>query len=63
MAAPARVTFVCLGNVCLSPRDFDPDVPPGSDVPDPWYGGDDDFDLALGMIRAALPELVERLAR
>jgi protein-tyrosine phosphatase len=40
-------------------RSFDPDSPPGAGVPDPYYGDDDGFDTVLGMIRAAMPGLLE----
>lgn len=39
-------------------RSFDPDAPPGSEVPDPYYGGPDGFDGVLAMVRAAMPGLV-----
>ncbi len=45
-------------------RDFDPDSPPGSSVPDPYYGGDRGFeevvDLCLAACGGLLDHLVER---
>jgi protein-tyrosine phosphatase len=40
-------------------RSFDPDALPGAEVPDPYYGGDDGFATVLGMIRAAMPGMIE----
>jgi protein-tyrosine phosphatase len=40
-------------------RSFDPDSPPGAEVPDPYYGGDDGFTTVLKMIEAAMPGLIE----
>jgi protein-tyrosine phosphatase len=40
-------------------RSFDPAAPPGADVPDPYYGGTEGFDEVLGMIRGAVPGMVE----
>ena len=40
-------------------RSFDPDSPRGAEVPDPYYGSDDGFTEVLGMIRAAMPGLVD----
>jgi len=40
-------------------RSFDPDAPPGAEVPDPYYGDDDGFTTVLEMIRAAMPEMIE----
>lgn len=34
----------------------------GEDVPDPWYGGQDDFEHALNMIEAAVDGLTRALA-
>jgi protein-tyrosine phosphatase len=42
-------------------RDFDP-VDPGSDVPDPWYGGSDGFTAVLAMVERTSVALVDRLA-
>jgi protein-tyrosine phosphatase len=40
-------------------RSFDPDAPPGAEVPDPYYGDEDGFATVLAMIRAAMPGMVE----
>jgi protein-tyrosine phosphatase len=40
-------------------RSFDPDAPPGAEVPDPYYGDDDGFATVLGMIKAAMPGMIE----
>ncbi|WP_215547481.1 low molecular weight protein-tyrosine-phosphatase [Amycolatopsis sp. CA-230715] len=40
-------------------RDFDPAAPPGSEIPDPYYGGDRGFDDVLGMIERAVPGLLD----
>ncbi len=40
-------------------RSFDPAAPDGADVPDPYYGGDDGFAEVMGMIRAAVPGMVD----
>ncbi len=40
-------------------RSFDPEAPPGAEVPDPYYGDDDGFTTVLEMIRAAMPGMVE----
>ena len=40
-------------------RSFDPDAPPGAEVPDPYYGDDTGFTAVLEMIRAAMPGLIE----
>jgi protein-tyrosine phosphatase len=40
-------------------RSFDPDSPPGAEVPDPYYGDDDGFATVLEMISAAMPGMVE----
>lgn len=41
-------------------RDFDPDAT-GSDVPDPYYGGEEGFDEVLSMVEAACRGLVDQL--
>jgi len=44
-------------------RSFDPDSVPGRDeVPDPWYGGPEDFERALITIERACQGLVGHLA-
>jgi protein-tyrosine phosphatase len=42
-------------------RDFDPRSPKGSEVPDPYYGGVEDFRKAFDMIEAACRGLLEHL--
>ena len=41
-------------------RDFDP-RDPGSDVPDPYYGGDSGFEEVLAMVERTAAALVDRL--
>lgn len=41
--------------------DFDPDLAPGTGLPDPWYGPDSDFDETLLAVEAAMPGLVSYL--
>jgi protein-tyrosine phosphatase len=41
-------------------REFDPDAT-GTDVPDPYYGGDDGFDEVLAMVEAACRGLLDHL--
>jgi len=43
-------------------RDFDP-VDPGSDVPDPYYGGDSGFEEVLAMVERTARSLVDSLER
>jgi protein-tyrosine phosphatase len=43
-------------------RDFDP-VEPGSDVPDPYYGGDSGFEEVLTMVERTSAQIVEALRR
>ncbi len=40
---------------------FDPSVPAGTGVIDPWYGDEAGFDDTLAVIEAALPGLFEHL--
>jgi protein-tyrosine phosphatase len=40
-------------------RSFDPDARGALDVPDPFGGRQQDFDVALGMVRAAVPGLLD----
>jgi low molecular weight protein-tyrosine phosphatase len=40
-------------------RSFDPDAPPGAEVPDPYYGEGDGFTAVLEMIRAATPGMID----
>jgi protein-tyrosine phosphatase len=39
-------------------RSFDPDAPPGAEVPDPYYGDDEGFTTVLEMIKAAMPGMI-----
>jgi protein-tyrosine phosphatase len=43
-------------------RDFDP-LEPGSDVPDPYYGGDSGFEEVLAMVERTAAALVAELGR
>ena len=43
-------------------RDFDPHEP-GSDVPDPYYGGDDGFEEVLAMVERTASAIVDTLRR
>jgi protein-tyrosine phosphatase len=40
-------------------RSFDPASPDGAEVPDPYYGDEDGFVEVLGMVRAAVPGLLD----
>ncbi|WP_414637526.1 low molecular weight protein-tyrosine-phosphatase [Amycolatopsis sp.] len=42
-------------------REFDPSAPPGAEVPDPYYGGDEGFEDVLAMIERAMPGLLDRV--
>ncbi len=43
-------------------RDFDPQARPGDrDLPDPWYGGHQDFVETLEVIERSMPQLLEYL--
>jgi protein-tyrosine phosphatase len=42
-------------------RDFDPDAPSGSEVPDPYYGGEHGFDEVLDLCEAACRGLLDHL--
>ncbi len=50
------------GDRVLMFRDFDP-VEPGSDVPDPYYGGDSGFEEVLTMVERTSAGIVEALRR
>lgn len=52
--APDADKFVLL-------TDFIPDAPPGSGVPDPWYGDQEGFEDTLDAIEAAMPGVLARL--
>lgn len=42
-------------------RDFDPTSPAGSEVPDPYYGGEQDFKETLRLVEAAVDGLLAEL--
>ena len=42
-------------------RDFDPASPKGSDVPDPYYGGPEGFELVLDICEVSCRALLEHL--
>ena len=44
-------------------REFDPASPPQADVPDPYYGSIDGFDLVFDICEAACRGLLDRLRR
>jgi protein-tyrosine phosphatase len=44
-------------------RSFDPASPAGASVPDPYYGGDEDFDDVVRICFAACAPLLEALRR
>jgi protein-tyrosine phosphatase len=44
-------------------RDFDPESTEGSEVPDPYYGGPEDFEIVLDVCEAACRGLLDHLAR
>lgn len=44
-------------------RSFDANSPNGASVPDPYYGGDDDFDDVVQICLAACAPLLQRLRR
>ena len=44
-------------------RDFDPLAPAGSEVPDPYYGGDAGFEEVLDLCEAACRGLLEAIRR
>ena len=48
------------GRLCLA-RDFDPAAPKGSDVPDPYYGGEGGFEHVLDLCRAACQGMIDHL--
>ena len=43
--------------------DFDVESGPGAPLPDPWYGGREDFEETLAVLERALPTLVGGLAQ
>lgn len=40
-------------------RSFDPTAGDDAEVPDPYYGGSDGFDVVLGMIERSMPSLLD----
>ena len=42
-------------------RSFDPAAPPGAPIPDPYYGGDGDFDEVLELCRVACRHLLQEI--
>jgi protein-tyrosine phosphatase len=44
-------------------RSFDPDSPPGSDVPDPYYGGPQGFDRVFDICEASCRGLLREIKR
>lgn len=44
-------------------REFDKDAEPGAEVPDPYYGGPEGFDLVFDICLAACRGLLEHLQR
>ncbi len=42
-------------------RDFDPESPKGSEVPDPYYGGDGGFERVFDICQAASEGLLAHL--
>lgn len=41
--------------------DFDPSNPPGTSVPDPYYGGDQGFETVLDMCESACQQLLDHI--
>ncbi|MGA4506863.1 low molecular weight protein-tyrosine-phosphatase [Propionibacteriaceae bacterium G1746] len=41
--------------------DFDPEANPGDPLPDPWYGGREDFEQTLAALVRSMPGLLDRL--
>jgi len=44
-------------------REFDPNSPPKSNVPDPYYGGADGFEQVLDLCEAACAGLLQHIRR
>jgi len=42
-------------------REFDPDAPPGAEVPDPYYGGPDGFEQVFDICLSACRGLLDHL--
>ena len=43
--------------------DYDPAAEPGSELPDPWYGGPEGFEDTLAAVEAAVPGVLEEVRR
>ena len=43
--------------------DFDPDSPPDSDVPDPYYGGPRGFEIVFDLCEAGCRGLLDKICR
>lgn len=41
--------------------DYDPEANPGDPLPDPWFGGPEDFEATLAVLERALPRLLDEL--
>lgn len=41
--------------------DFDPEAASGDPLPDPWYGGSEDFQATFEVLERALPKLLDEL--
>lgn len=50
------------GNYALL-NDFNPELPPGTDLRDPWYGPASGFTETLADIEAAMPGILDAVAR
>ncbi len=63
MSSPAERAGEALAKVHLL-REFDPASAgaPDLDVPDPYYGGADGFELVLDQVEAACRGLLDRIA-
>lgn len=44
-------------------REFDPDAPPGAEVPDPYYGGPEGFELVFDICLSACRGLLDDLRK
>jgi protein-tyrosine phosphatase len=51
-AAPERVVLL---------RSFDPDAPEGAEVPDPYYGGPDGFEIVLDVVERGCEGLLDEI--
>jgi len=67
-----RANYDDLGELATDPsarkklhllRSFDPAAPSGASVPDPYYGGDEDFDDVVRICLAACGPLLDKLRR